>query len=479
MPPVAPPPSASTSSLIALHTVLVSEQAVLEQLLYKNRNQHRHANYYQFLHQVARHHRHIDLLALVEEMHPPTASPSPSSFPPSSTPPSLSPPSLLLPTIERLRRCLCAILHAAEPLYVLLHQTYFMPLALTSLALLARLLVVVKSALLLLMTAAKEREERDRGGKRVFSAPRSVGAHLLAALQQPKGELVVAEFIGVDLDERWQTVKASTMSSVATSVPPVPTASSKSVDEEDIPFFDVEPITPAPSLPLTRPSVQPIHLPPVISHPSPTTSSTPSPPQSPVFRQSPRSALTPSSPLSPSSDWSEVEEQTVDEAEEDRPVIGKEMQQEDVALLAVKAERPMLSAQRSPEPIRQRALGGGRQEGEGKGRSGGRGRGSPAEVHPSPVSQPPALMLGSVSPHSLLSKRKAPPPQSQHSPSAHLPRSPAVAISPLPPPLSRNVPLTKPRTSGAMVDGSGGAKKKTKRKAQAGAVDEIDAIFDM
>ena len=208
--------------------------------MYKSHNQHRKANYYQLLSQVMRHNRRIDLQHLAEQLQQPP--------PPSSS-------ALLLTTIDQLRRSTCATLRAAEPLYALLQQTYFMPLALTSLALLARLLVVIKQAMRLLATEAKEREERLRDGK--CFALHSVGFHLLSALQQPKGELMVAAMDGFDLWERWQEDLAEAVAPVTTGAVHAPAPSAAVLEADDIPFFDVEPAMPSsdpPRLPLSSAS---------------------------------------------------------------------------------------------------------------------------------------------------------------------------------------------------------------------------------
>ena len=156
-----------------------SEHAILEQLLYKNKNQHRKANYYQKLMAVARCNRHIHLsTSTLSSLH------------------------ALLCTADALRSSLVAILRAAEPLYALLRQTYFMPFALTSLAVLARLLVVSKAALLVVLVEAKEREEREQDSVRLFTA-RSVGTALLRALRDKRVEDVAADMAGYELNETW------------------------------------------------------------------------------------------------------------------------------------------------------------------------------------------------------------------------------------------------------------------------------------
>ena len=177
-----PPPSSislDASSLPSLHASFSSEQAILEQLLYKNRNQHRKANYYQKLQAVARSNRSIHLTpAMLSSMH------------------------ALYGTADSLRSSMVAILRAAEPLYALLRQTYFMPFALTSLAVLARLLAVSKAALLVVLVEAKEREEREAKTVRLFSA-RSVGTALLRALRDQRVEEAVTAAAGWQLDETW------------------------------------------------------------------------------------------------------------------------------------------------------------------------------------------------------------------------------------------------------------------------------------
>ena len=176
------PPSSgalTVASLPSLHASFTSEHAILEQLLYKNKNQHRKANYYQKLMAVARSNRHINL-----------------------TQPTLSSLHTLHTTADNLRSSLTALLLAAEPLYALLRQTYFMPLALTSLAVLARLLVVIKAALLVVLVEAKEREEREADRVRLFAA-RSVGTALLRAVRERRVEDVVAGMAGYELDEPW------------------------------------------------------------------------------------------------------------------------------------------------------------------------------------------------------------------------------------------------------------------------------------
>lgn len=184
MPAVSLPPPSSVGSLTvaslpSLHATFTSEHAILEQLLYKNKNQHRKANYYQKLMAVARSNRHIDL-----------------------TPTTLSTLHTLHNTADTLRSSLLAILQAAEPLYALLRQTYFMPFALTSLAVLARLLVVCKAALLVVLAEAKEREESEEESVRLFAA-RSVGTALLRALRERRVEDVVVEMAGYELTETW------------------------------------------------------------------------------------------------------------------------------------------------------------------------------------------------------------------------------------------------------------------------------------
>ena len=182
--PASPSPSPTSatldvSSLPSLHASFSSEQAILEQLLYKNRNQHRKANYYQKLMAVARSNRHIHL-----------------------TPAMLSSMPALHSTADSLRSSMVAILRAAEPLYALLRQTYFMPFALTSLAVLARLLAVSKAALLVVLVEAQEREEREAKTVRLFAA-RSVGTALLRALRGARVEEAVTAAAGWELDETW------------------------------------------------------------------------------------------------------------------------------------------------------------------------------------------------------------------------------------------------------------------------------------
>ena len=164
----------SVASLPSLHASFTSEQAILEQLLYKNKNQHRRANYYQKLMAVARHNRHVNLTQ-------------------STTLASLH---ALQNTANSLRTSLAAVLHAAEPLYALLRQTYFMPFALTSLAVLARLLVVMKAALLVVLVEAKEREERDEESVTLFAA-RSVGTALLRAVREKRLEDVAGRHVWI------------------------------------------------------------------------------------------------------------------------------------------------------------------------------------------------------------------------------------------------------------------------------------------
>ena len=182
--PLPPRLSASTASLSidslpGLHATFTSEHAILEQLLYKNKNQHRKANYYQKLMAVARSNRHVNL-----------------------THSSLSSLRTLLSTADSLRSSLVAILQAAEPLYALLRQTYFMPFALTSLAVLARLLAVSKAALVVVLVEAKDREEREQERVRLFAA-RSVATALLRALREKRVEGVATSMAGHELDEPW------------------------------------------------------------------------------------------------------------------------------------------------------------------------------------------------------------------------------------------------------------------------------------
>ena len=189
-------PSSSSAPLSALHAAFVSDHAILEQLLYRNKNQHRLANYYRKLIEVARHNRHCDILSAHQAL---LASPSSPSSPL---------PSAVLDTVSHLRCSLRAILRAADPLYALLQMTYHMPFALTSLAVLARLLAVIKAALLALLTQLKDAEGEAEAaeGRRMTDAlfaGNSVGNRLLSALRERAGEKVVAAMDGLALQERW------------------------------------------------------------------------------------------------------------------------------------------------------------------------------------------------------------------------------------------------------------------------------------
>ena len=236
----------ATSSLSSLHCAFVSEHAVLEAVIYKNRNPHRRATYFRRLVQLQRLNRRIDLAALQESLQQ-----APAAAPSSSSPV----PAVLPAAIDDLRRCLSAVVRAADPLYSLLQQTYFMPFALTSLAVLARLLVVVKAALLLLLTVAREREENARVVQ--LFARNSVALSLLAALKEPKGELVVLQLDGRALHEPCEPQSTARPTSRAEAAPV--RGAPRIPSPEDIPFFDDEDDTRcSPSVP---PSPSP-HLPP-------------------------------------------------------------------------------------------------------------------------------------------------------------------------------------------------------------------------
>jgi hypothetical protein len=174
----------------------MSEHAILEQLLYRNKNQHRLANYYRKLIEVARHNRHCDILSAHQALLASASSPS-SPLPPAA-----------LDTVSHLRCSARAILRAADPLYALLQMTHHMPVALTSLAVLARLLAVIKVSLLALLTQLMdlEREAEAVKGRRKSDglfAQHSVGNRLLSALKERGGEQMVAALDGLALQERW------------------------------------------------------------------------------------------------------------------------------------------------------------------------------------------------------------------------------------------------------------------------------------
>ena len=206
--PSPPPVALNVASLPSLHATFTCEHAILEQLLYKNKNQHRKANYYQKLMAVARSNRHIHF-----------------------TQSSLSSINALRNTADSLRSSLVAILQAAEPLYALLRQTYFMPFALTSLAVLARLLMVIKATLLVILVEMKEREERGEERVRLFSA-RSVGTALLRALRDRRVEDVVVDMAGFELDELW----APSIEAVAHAPSHAETTARRTVEKEVDPW---------------------------------------------------------------------------------------------------------------------------------------------------------------------------------------------------------------------------------------------------